>query len=257
MSNEIKTILRELNQRPIAYYPAYHKVCKSLHGAVLLSQLMYWFSQKEKIYKTNLELQKELDFTERELKTAKSALKKATFITVSLEGLPAKTYYKIDWEEYIKVLSSLLACDKEIVPTGHDGIVPTIYSKIKETTTETTTKTLSPKSSLSKIPKNKMSEDEGGGDKNFLSFVNRIRKAYVPKPELNIFPPILKIKNGEGKLGAFKIDAKGHLYVSFPGKIQDLSPTEADEYWRFIYANQNQLITHPAKEVTCDISNSG
>ena len=89
--------LREMNQRPVAYYPIYKELAGSIHGGILLSQLMYWFSKKDKIYKTSDELMSELGFTERELKTAKSHLKKVAFIATTREGIPAKTYYEIDW----------------------------------------------------------------------------------------------------------------------------------------------------------------
>ena len=61
---------------------------------------MYWLSKKDKIFKTNNEIREEIGFSERELKTAKTALKNVGFIKVSREGLPAKTYYEIDWDEY-------------------------------------------------------------------------------------------------------------------------------------------------------------
>jgi len=157
----MKNILKQLNQRPIAYYPIYHQVTESLHGAVLLSQLMYWLAKKDKIHKTNEELMNELGFSERELKTAKKALKKATFIIVSREGLPAKTYYSIDWKEYEKCLGSVQSSQDETVPTGKDETVPTLQDETVptyrtessrllidetrvKTTTETTTETIPP-----------------------------------------------------------------------------------------------------------------
>ncbi|HIP15560.1 MAG TPA: hypothetical protein EYG74_08730, partial [Sulfurimonas autotrophica] len=121
-----KHTLKLLNARPIAYYPIYHEITSSLHGAVVLSQLMYWLSKKDKIYKTNKELMEELGFTERELKTAKIALKKATFITVTREGLPAKTYYEINWVEYEKVLNFIPSEEDETVPTSWDDTVLTV-----------------------------------------------------------------------------------------------------------------------------------
>lgn len=143
----MKSILKALNERPIGYYPIYHRLTGSIHGAVLLSQLMYWLSKKDKIYKTNADIQSEIGFSERELKTAKNALKNIDFIIMSKEGIPAKTYYMIDWDGYEKALMSVqtsqdetvLTGGDETVRTGGDGFVPSINDQTFETTTETTT----------------------------------------------------------------------------------------------------------------------
>jgi len=98
-------ILKSLNQRPIAYYPIYRKITGSTTAGILLSQLMYWFSKKDKFYKTDKDITEETLLTERELKTAKSKIKELSFIKITREGIPAKTYYEIDWDNYIKILS--------------------------------------------------------------------------------------------------------------------------------------------------------
>ena len=99
----MKDILKKLNEKPIAYYPIYRKITGSTTGGILLSQLMYWFSKKDKIFKTDADIMEETYLTKKELETAKNLIKKLDFITVSREGLLAKTYYEIHWE---KMLSS-------------------------------------------------------------------------------------------------------------------------------------------------------
>jgi len=206
----IKHTLKLLNARPIAYYPIYHKITGSLHGAVVLSQLMYWLSKKDKIYKTNKELMEELGFTERELKTAKRALKKATFITVTREGLPAKTYYEINWAEYEKVLDSIHSEDDETVTTSwdetvltvDDETVPTIDDETvlsllyTENTTENTTENKKEKrkntNARKKSPKKYFSEfdyfileiEERFKENSILTFKNKIN-ATVAKPHFD------------------------------------------------------------------------
>ena len=98
------SILKELNQRPIAYYPLYAKLTGSTTAGILLSQLMYWFSKRDKIFKTDAELLEETMLTVDELRGAKQKLKKVVFIKVTREGIPAKTFYKINWQEYEKTL---------------------------------------------------------------------------------------------------------------------------------------------------------
>jgi len=103
----MKNILQALNTRPIAYYPIYRKITGSTTAGILLSQLMFWFSKKDKVFKTNDELISETMLTIEELKKAKKAIKKLDFIIITLEGIPAKTYYEIDWEKYETCLCNL------------------------------------------------------------------------------------------------------------------------------------------------------
>lgn len=107
------SILKELNQRPIAYYPLYTKLTGSTTAGILLSQLMYWFSKKDKIFKTDAEILEETMLTENELRGAKLKLKNVNFIKVTREGTPAKTFYKINWQEYERALLKFLKIKKK------------------------------------------------------------------------------------------------------------------------------------------------
>ena len=142
-----RELLKKLNQRPISYYPVYRQITGSTTAGILLSQLMYWFSKKDKIFKTDQELRDETLLTEKELKSAKANIKKLDFITVSREGLPAKTYYEIDWEKYAETLNNVQTrevksskqvgtnrpnCTGQIVQSNKNN------NLITETTTETT-----------------------------------------------------------------------------------------------------------------------
>jgi len=150
----VKNVLKALNQKPIGYYPIYHKITNSIHGGILLSQLMYWFSKKDKFHKKNEDLMAELGFSERELRTAKTALKKATFIVTTREGNPSKNFYSIDWESYFVFIKnsvdsvttsnddSVNSSNDETVTTRHDETVTTLNNEnlLTKTTTKTTTK---------------------------------------------------------------------------------------------------------------------
>jgi len=93
-------VLRALNCRPIAFYPLYRAVTGSTTAGIVLSQLMYWFSKSDRIYKTDTDIQNETGLSENELRSAKTRIKKLPFIRVTLEGIPAKTFYEILWDEY-------------------------------------------------------------------------------------------------------------------------------------------------------------
>ena len=133
-----KTILQSLHERPIAYYPIYRKITGTTTAGILLSQLMYWFSKKEKIYKTNAEIMGETLLTENELRSAKKKIKALPFISITLEGVPAKTFYEINWDIY------KLFMNNEIQNPQLDAWNPRnkgceIHPSITESTTETTT----------------------------------------------------------------------------------------------------------------------
>lgn len=132
----MKNLLKQLNQKPIAYYPIYRELTGTTTAGILLSQLMYWFSKQDKFYKTNDELIEETYLTLNELKTAKKNIKKLDFIEVTIEGVPAKTFYKINWDKYQTSMSE----SNHLVggnPTNcMDGIQPTITENTHKTTTD-------------------------------------------------------------------------------------------------------------------------
>jgi hypothetical protein len=103
----IKSLLKNLHQRPVAYFPIYSRITNSTVAGIVLSQLIYWQSTKgdEKFYKIDSELMEETQVSAHELKTAKKILKKLPFIEITLQGIPAKTFYRIDWEKLGETLS--------------------------------------------------------------------------------------------------------------------------------------------------------
>lgn len=166
----MRNILRQLHQKPIAYYPVYRQLTGSTTGGILLSQLMYWFAKKDKIFKTDNEIMEETFLSEKELRNAKKLIKNLEFVTVSREGIPAKTYYKIDWTKFEKVLNKISPKGETVTdqrakhsttkgrncyrPKGETNIVKSLTENTTEITTETTTDintSLPPKAKKSKI----------------------------------------------------------------------------------------------------------
>jgi len=133
-------LLASLNQRPIAYYPVYRKVMGSTTGGVLLSQLMYWFSMKNKFYKCDAEIREECLLGDRELRTAKAKIKELPFIVTSKEGVPAKTFYEINWDNYAEYVSGALETEDDgSQPEWTKG--PNCDGRKVPTITKTTSKT--------------------------------------------------------------------------------------------------------------------
>lgn len=141
----MRSVLTQLCQRPVAYYPAYAELTGSVKAGILLSQIMYWWSAVggKKFYKTDEELRHETALTPKEYKTAKAAVKALVFVEVTLEKSPALTHYDIDYEVFI---ASLAERDKLDGPKGTNKMVqkgPTSLAErdqlsITENTTENT-----------------------------------------------------------------------------------------------------------------------
>lgn len=128
----MQNILKQLNAKPIAYYPIYRQITGSTTAGILLSQLMYWFNKKDKIFKTDREIMEETLLSEKELRNAKKLIKNLDFITVSREGLPAKTYYEIDWEKFENCLKN----DDKSEQTSNDQRADTVPPKGQDCTSQ-------------------------------------------------------------------------------------------------------------------------
>ncbi|CAD7288250.1 hypothetical protein [Campylobacter suis] len=123
MNNQ--AFLRELNAKIIAFYPLYAKYTGSITAGLLLSQIIYCFSslKRNKIFKTDAELRNETMLSIDELKSAKRKLKECPFLTISVEGLPAKTFYEINWEKYYDTMV-VFANEVERSTLNNNNIAP-------------------------------------------------------------------------------------------------------------------------------------
>ena len=163
-------ILRSLSERPVAYYPIHAEIMGCVSGGVFLSQLMYWFSKKDKFYKTDADIREETKLSEWELRKAKTALKNTGFISVSVEGIPAKTWYKIDWQKYAKALQdaknhqtsseALSKLGQRPSQNSNRGPLKTITKTTPKTTSETNN--TPPASSGTIVPSEASPPNKGG-----------------------------------------------------------------------------------------------
>jgi len=140
---KINAVLQALNQRPVAYMPAYRDLAGSIAGGVLLSQIMYWWAATggRKFYKTDAELMAETGLSKKELETAKKRVKELNFISVSLEGMPARTYYDVDEEKLASALVELVSPNRgnKVPQIGETCLSLNGETDLTENTTETTT----------------------------------------------------------------------------------------------------------------------
>ena len=117
----MNNVLKLLNHKPIAYYPIYRQITGSTTAGVVLSQLIYWFLKKDEIYKTDNEIRKETYLTIDEFRSAKKKIKNLDFIAITKRGIPAKTYYKIDWDLYQTCLGKIPKQDDSKIHNKVEG----------------------------------------------------------------------------------------------------------------------------------------
>src|SRR5689334_22262607 len=100
--------LRALLARPIAFHKLLAISGGSVGAGVFLSQLVYWSERTTDpggwIYKTAEDWWGEAALSRYELDTIRTTLKKRGLIEEKRAGVPAKLYYKIEWETLEKSL---------------------------------------------------------------------------------------------------------------------------------------------------------
>jgi len=103
----LKNLFDALNEKPIAYHRAYANITGSITAGLLLSQLVYWakaMNYKE-FYKTDKDFREELGMGEYEFKGAKKKLIQLKLVKIKVKGIPAKTYYEVDLDKLITLLT--------------------------------------------------------------------------------------------------------------------------------------------------------
>lgn len=99
-----KDFLRLANQKRISYYPIHTKLVGSVTGGIALSQLLYWAECKNPFYKSTRELCEETGLSVKEFESVKRNLKRLEFIKQIVKGVPATTWYSVDWNRYKKAV---------------------------------------------------------------------------------------------------------------------------------------------------------
>lgn len=122
--------LAVLLDRPIAFHRPFVDLTGSINSALMLSQALYWSQrttdQDGWFYKTREEWQSETSLSRTEQENARRLLRNTGFWQEELRGVPAKIYYRIDFNKLATHLEGNL-------PTSRTSNQPT------GTTTETTT----------------------------------------------------------------------------------------------------------------------
>lgn len=107
--------LPDILDRPIAFYPAFIPLTGGFSSAMMLSQALYWAKRTKNadgwFYKSREEWFDETGLRRSEQETARRRLRASAFWHEELRGVPARLYYRIDYEA---LLAALLGEDKEV-----------------------------------------------------------------------------------------------------------------------------------------------
>jgi len=112
-----------LQDRPVAYHPDLARAVKSVSAGIFLSQLLYWYGKQANndgwIYKTQAEMEEETGLTRREQETARRILKERRIIEEKREGLPARIYYKINFDMLCEIMKEYYENKKSDTDKGN------------------------------------------------------------------------------------------------------------------------------------------
>ncbi|HMT02188.1 MAG TPA: hypothetical protein PKD00_02585 [Burkholderiales bacterium] len=103
-------IISELLDAPIAFNPSFARIVdNNLAAGILLSQLFYWAKVMNfnEFYKINEELQQECFLGRSEFENARKKILKTGVFTTIKKGIPCRTYYQINLNVLISLLSNL------------------------------------------------------------------------------------------------------------------------------------------------------
>jgi len=131
---ELKGVLKQ----PIAFHRIFAEVGGSINAGLFLSQAHYWSDRTNDpdgwFYKTRDEWKRETALTRTEQETARKELRKRKILEEERRGIPAKLYYRVDYDVLSEVIEAFLDRldapapeddDGEPAPVQLAGILPT------------------------------------------------------------------------------------------------------------------------------------
>lgn len=122
MSTPYDALRALLSDRPIAFHPALARLLGGINEALLFQQLAYWSDKgadPEWIYKSQVELEAETTLSEYQQLQARKKLKALAVIEDERRGVPARLYYRVNWEAVFQLLESGIPAAPRFRETGN------------------------------------------------------------------------------------------------------------------------------------------
>ena len=152
-----------LHDRPVAYHPMLAKAVGGATTGLFLSQLLYWSGKGAAldgwIWKTQADWETETGLTRYEQETARKHLKHQGVLEEQLAGLPAKLYYRVNFDalETALVLQTSMGENPKQERGKRPylkGGKPQTINRESESTTESTTESIERESKISQNSQN-------------------------------------------------------------------------------------------------------
>lgn len=102
-------VIKAFRQKPIVIYPIYLTLTGDYATAAALAQVLYWHEvMNGKFYKIDADFERELHLTPKQFKRVKTVLKSLSFLKITLEQVPAKTFYDVDYGALSALIASMV-----------------------------------------------------------------------------------------------------------------------------------------------------
>lgn len=125
--------------KPTTYFPSFAIAFGDLKTGVFLSNFLYWEGKQLDvdgwIYKRQVDITKETGLSRKEQEYARKKLKELNCLEETKRSIPAKLYYRFDWDEIDKFISqsiSKLPEKKKKSNKVKEEKEPTLIYKFKE-----------------------------------------------------------------------------------------------------------------------------
>ncbi len=109
MVSAYDVLRRVLSDRPIAFHPELARAFGGINEALFFQQIAYWSDKGDDpdwIYKSQVELEAETCLSAYQQKQARDHLKRLGVLQDARRGVPARLYYRINWEATFRFLET-------------------------------------------------------------------------------------------------------------------------------------------------------
>lgn len=162
---EQQKIIEIAGGRGIWYLPKLAPIF-GINGALMLSQLLYWYGRGARqdgwLFKTQKEMYEETGLTRTQQDTAIKKLRKSGVISTSRKGIPAKRHYKVHVRKLETCLRDFYKLDGKKHANNKSGKQRTITKSTSKSTTKSTAPTRIKNTSI--VPFGELFDMGVGGD---------------------------------------------------------------------------------------------
>ncbi len=150
MADQYELMKELLSDRPIAFHPTLSRILGGVNEALIFQQLAYWTGKGSDpvwVYKTRAEFFEETTLTRPQQERARATLRRLGVITEERRDIPAKLYFRVNWEALFELLGATpkkatFPPTRGQAPDQPDGLEPTTLSAANPPTSKSTSESI-------------------------------------------------------------------------------------------------------------------